>query len=788
MDSFVSRLSRFTVQHRWVPTLLVMAITAVTVIGHVDPNIILDLFETDEVVAAESEGAKFDPLPDVDPVSLSGSDVVVVVQGDDFFTPRAAEAMRAVVNDLENLPEVRSILWLDRVPVLNIFGLRQPLLPSEKATQQRFEAARKQALEHPLVGGQLLSKDTRTLLLLINLELLQVQSDAEATTMLGEVARKAAEPFDDVSLTFLVTGRVPATIAAVSRHESNQMKYQLIGYGMIFIMTIVLFRGIRAVIIVALAPVLGVFWTLGGIRYLGFQQNPLIDVILPVLVSLVGLTDGVHLMVQIRKLRASGMPEREAAGTGLRQVGMACFLTSLTTAIGFGSLMLAESQWVQEFGKCAVLGVVLTFISVVTVIPLACSTWLGRLVHVGHENSLIDRNLARISHVIDAVLKRSRTMCVLSIICTLALFGVSMTLTPDQRQANDLPEGAEATLALQHMDKAFGGLEFGEVRVSWSPDIASDSPEILRVVGAVDELLRTESLISSPLSIRNLIDAQPGSGPPEERMTLLELLPPPLKRAFFTPERRTAKVTFRVQDLGIATYGPVFERIESAIEEMETDHPQFQFDLRGSAVWRWENLYQIVVDLAKSLGSASVIIFVVLSVVYRSLRLGLISIIPNLFPLVFTGAYLAVAGYNLEIVMVCNFTICLGIAVDDTIHFLTRYLEERETAPDEDTAIRNAFTGVGTALIMTTTVLVVGFSVVTFSESRDHRIFATMGALTIAAALFGDLVFLPALLRRFARPPTSTLMEPASVESLSGTNEAPTIADGQATGDPPFDE
>ena len=117
-----------------------------------------------------------------------------------------------------------------------------------------------------------------------------------------------------------------------------------------------------------------------------------------------------------------------------------------------------------------------------------------------------------------------------------------------------------------------------------------------------------------------------------------------------------------------------------------------------------------------------------------------------MFPLVVTGAYLALTGYNLEIVMVCNFTVCLGIAVDDTIHFLTRYQEEQRETASEDDAIRRAFIGVGTALIMTTTVLVIGFATVVFSESRDHKIFATMGALTIAAALFGDLIFLPALL------------------------------------------
>ena len=136
--------------------------------------------------------------------------------------------------------------------------------------------------------------------------------------------------------------------------------------------------------------------------------------------------------------------------------------------------------------------------------------------------------------------------------------------------------------------------------------------------------------------------------------------------------------------------------------------------------------------------------------VFRSLRIGLISIVPNTFPLAVAGAWLVFAGYNLEVVMVCCFTVCLGIAVDDSIHFLTRYREELQETPVVDEAIRKAFTGVGTALIMTSLVLVAGFCTVMFSGSRDYFIFAVMGAVTIAAALFADLIFLPPLLARFA--------------------------------------
>jgi predicted RND superfamily exporter protein len=135
-------------------------------------------------------------------------------------------------------------------------------------------------------------------------------------------------------------------------------------------------------------------------------------------------------------------------------------------------------------------------------------------------------------------------------------------------------------------------------------------------------------------------------------------------------------------------------------------------------------------------------------------------LVPNLFPLAVAGGYLAFTGQPLEIVTVCAFTVCLGIAVDDTIHFLTRYQEERQLKENPTDAINEAFSSVGTALIMTTIVLVTGFSTVLFSDSRDHFMFAAMGAITLTAALFADLVFLPALLAYFVprldngRPPT----------------------------------
>ena len=179
--------------------------------------------------------------------------------------------------------------------------------------------------------------------------------------------------------------------------------------------------------------------------------------------------------------------------------------------------------------------------------------------------------------------------------------------------------------------------------------------------------------------------------------------------------------------------------------------------LEGDAIWRWRNLYQIVVDLASSLGTAAVIIFVVLGMAYRSVRIGLISIFPNVFPLAVTGTWLVLNGYNLELVSVCPFTVCLGIAVDDTIHFLSRYEEERQKTDDRQAAIRQAFTGVGVSLVMTTVVLVAGFSTVAFCDSRDHHIFATMAPSRSALPWSATLSFCPHRFRGSGRKGSNVL-------------------------------
>ena len=705
-----------------------------------------------EVADKKANERRQTPAMNVERNSLGRAQAFLVVQSQAIFSRDGAAAIRDIVVTLEQQDTIASIQWLDQAPPLNIFGLSEPILPRGQASPQRFAVAKEKALKHPLVVGMFLSKDGNTLLIGINFNWVFVDEDADCTTHVIKVAKDTLAKHPGVQMSFAMTGSVPIRLAMLENQASNELTFQLIGYGMILGMAIILFRGFTVVLVVAAAPALGVFWSLGFLRYFGWEDNPFSQVILPVLLSLVGFADGVHMMVYIRQCLSDGQLPKVACRNALATVGVACSLTTITTSIGMGSLGFSRNEVVREFAYSCVLGSSTILVAVLLVIPLACCTRLGRQLAKGADRGLVDRYLQHVGEPVMAVVQYSRYVAYFAIFLLVVLASMTFQLRPDDRQSNALPKGSEAQHAMAELDNSMGGLEVGYIYVIWNND--SEEPgKTAIVIDEIDKLLELEPLLAHPLSLCKLLAALPGEESAVEKMPMSELLPPPLKLALYDPDKRQATITFRVQDLGTAKYKPTFERVEVGLKRISQLHAGYSCQLSGGPIWRWRNLYKIVSDLAMSLGTASIEILIVMGVAFRSLKLGLIAIIPNMVPLAAAGTFMAISGWPLDIVSVCSFTICLGIAVDDTIHFLSRYREEQLHQPDRRLALQQAFQGVGTGMIMTTIVLVAGFSSVLISQTRDHRVFGILGIITLISALVCDLFLLPSLLAHFDRAP-----------------------------------
>lgn len=691
---------------------------------------------------------------------IASSDAFLVVECDDLFRAESVRALRAMVRDVDAIPLVATVFWLDEIPNINVFNIADPILPADDAAPEAFPQVRDKVLNHPLLRGQLLSSDGRTMIMPVVYNWLYLTDESELTDGVVAVARAAIDRelaklptgVDPPQIRVRISGRVPLFLAREQAFDRNQLMFRLIGYGLALLLSILMLRGIVAVVIVSAAPMLGVFWTTGILRLLDVHVNELAVAVMPVLVSMIGLTDGVHLLVNIRQQRSDGASPVEAARWTIEHVGVACFLTSLTTAIGFGSLMLAHSSYVQDFGRACMYGVIIAFFAVTTFVPFVASTRLGQNIHRGKEVDLVGPYIERNEWVLQWLLTHRRLASGVSVAITLLLGVFCFWLRPDNRLANQLPSSSEAYQALEHCDRALGGIQFHQVRIEWPEETPADSTDILAAIRDVESLIDQQPLVSYPLSIRNILASFPGD--PEDlqtQMTFVSLLPRGLQEFFYSTTDRRALVVARVQDQGIAQYEPVFDELDLELAKLMEKYAGFKFWQDGGPIWMSRNLFQIANDLATSLGTATVIILVVLAVMYRSPRIGMISVIPNMFPLVATGALLVLMGEPLYIASVCAFTVCLGIAVDDTIHFLSRYQQERAASHDVDQAIRRTYLSVGTPMVMTTLILISGFATVMLSDLPAHRTFAAMACATIGAAILGDLFALPALLATFEK-------------------------------------
>lgn len=677
-------------------------------------------------------------------------------------TATDVRAIRRAITELRATPVVSEAIWIDDIPSLNVFGLASRTLPADGISSEGFRQSMAKLIDHPLGRGQLVSLDGRGFLVSLQLNWLEATSDSAIYDDLLQVARTSLDRVPEHHVTVEATGDVPLYLDQISAHRRNESRFRWIGYSLVFLLAWAIYRSPLPVVLVAFAPALAIFWTVSAIQFLGEPRNPLSDSVLPILVAIVGVTDGVHLLAHFRDGLSRGLSPRQATGEAVRIVGPACLLTSLTTAIGFGSLITADSELVRGFGRTCGIGVFAAFVAVVTVLPwLASQQWVAR--RVGPAPHAVYGDGRQGPKWFEHVLNHPRRYSLIGFgITAISMVGL-FELQPDEKRAYGLPTSSPSFQALARCDAAFGGIETAQAIIEWS-DSMTDEKKVFEVVEEVDRTVLQEHRIGRPLSIVTLRRALT-EAPQQSPFDFLALLPSAIRDAIIRPDLKRTVVSFRLQDLGVAELKPILAELKSQFAEIESRYPGFRLRLTGDSVLRGEKIALVIEDLMYSLVGAAVIIFVLMAVFFRNATWGWISIIPNLFPIGMSALALILMGRQLDVSAACALTVCLGIAVDDTIHYLNRYRQELILYPDRRVAHRRTLGAVGPSLVLTTVIMVVGFGTVLFSEMPAQRIFGAMAVCTIATALLGDLLFLPALLMLGRPEKIETSDRPTSSES-----------------------
>ena len=736
----MDRLADLLAGHRWAVALAVAVLSLVAIFG-------LRVLEVDDVPRNlfDTEHSEFKLLQGV--YGDFGSDenvCVVVIEAADLFTPQVVSLIRSMVGSTRRIEGVHSVRSIDDAVMFDPGQLPRTLLPAPDAPEASFAKARREALAHPLLAGQLIAADAQTTLVLVRLA-----DELIAVTDMAPVIERVRAVIREHTVGSIITAKLTGLpVVRVELYQSilrEQIKVFQVGGLIGLTIAFLVFRRVAAVLIVYGGAFVGALWTMGALGLAGEPVNAL-NSILPTLVLVVGLTDAVHLMYDIRASHRRGAGPVAAACSAVRHVGPACVLTSITTAIGFSSLALTSVPIIRRFGPACGVGVALALAAVLMTVPLLAST---RLCHFIHRNSAPDHSAwTRFCHAwTDAITHRARWVSVIGVGATLLFVWTALQLKPDSRLTESIPPNSETAQGLYHVDKVFGGFMPALMLVEWSEDLTFDSPRVLDSIAAVKQLFIDEPATKSPLSVLDLLDALPGAGlAGADRVPYLQFVPEELRNRFVRPNLRRALVTAHVQDLGTAAFEPACARLQQGARDIERRFPGIRLRLTGMSVVATRQLNLMIGDLAASLGLAAIVIFGVMTVALRSFRLGMLTLLPNIFPLAFAAAYLVWTGRHLEMTSVIVFSICLGVAVDDTIHFTLRFRRELATDGNVNSALARTLTAVGAAMVTTTAILVGGFAAAFVTDMPSMHLFAELACVALCSALVGDLVILPALL------------------------------------------
>lgn len=668
---------------------------------------------------------------------------LLLIEGGRILEGANQEALRGLVsqlNDTDHVTAVHSIF--DARKPIRILGKFLSLIPGSPETEEELLQLEQAALNHPLIKGKMLSDDARTTLVILELDP-TLQRASEYQVVLGDLASLAKRHLENSQLHASVTG-IPALQVEMTEAIKWEQILFLSGAELVgLILCFVIFRRASAVLIVQAGPTTAVIWSMGAMACVGEPLNVINSVLAP-LVLTIALTDSVHLLLRIRAAMERGEQRLAAVIQGIYHVGPACFLTSITTSVAFASLATANIEVIRRFGWACAGTVIVSFLAVITVVPLLACTRLGDSITRANASAALTTSALALK--LDQFVSRIRIiLCVSSVLATGLLLSISLRLQPDIQMQQFLPSYGSALQSLKKCDEIFNGLLPVYVVVDWEK--STTQAQLLEAIAEIDKIIADEPRLGSSVSIVDLLQSlAKDPSKPVRNLSNLRYLPPDKIQRLIQIKQRRAIVVSRVRDVGTRHVTPMRESVRAKLLAVEEQWPSLDVRMSGWTVSAGRLSESMLGDMMTSLYIAILISFGVLVIAFRSLRLGLVSLVPNLFPLVATGATMVLLDLPLHFSSATVFSVCFGIAVDDTIHFLWSYSHERSSGARNQAAIRRTIQRVGEALVTSTVIMVFAFAVVVFSNVPSIHEFALIFIVVLFWALVGDLLFLPALL------------------------------------------
>jgi len=624
-------------------------------------------------------------------------------------------------------------------------------IPDDPASYAR---AKSQALANPTLLGNVVSTDGR--FAAVNIRTDDGGDEHYATRFLDELDRVIAE-HGGVHETYYV-GEPRFNVAFDAAIKHDQVTLVPIAVGAILFVLWLAFRDKVALALPVVAGGLSIAAALGVMAWLGFSVNA-VSVMVPSVLIVVGCTEDVHLLADyVRNLR-DGREQHAAASETLRHAALPMCLTALTTVAGFAALALNDIPAIREFGLACCFGLILNFIFTL-LIASPLFRWLKPPKPRPEGGRRLDAALQRV--VALTVKRRAAILTTAAVVAALAIIG-ALRLRTDNDPIAFFKRDAPIRIDFERVHRDLSGGRLFHIAFETARPGDAKEPAVLRQVAAAQSYLAEMGLFDQSLSLvdflalmnREMTGDPAAPALPETRAAVAEyalLMEGEGLSRFLDADDQRLSVAVRHHINGSWEMRRALERVRQWLDQnvgvytIDGETRRLTWEITGESILIHRAADAMVAGQVESLSLALTLIFAIMCLLFLSFKAGLIALVANALPIVMNFGLMGWLGLPLNTGTCLIATIALGVAVDDTIHFMVRYQRALRETNDQKRALMETVRYEGRPIVTTSAALTLGFAALVFSPMMPTVHFGVLAALIMIYALLTDLLVNPAML------------------------------------------
>lgn len=520
------------------------------------------------------------------------------------------------------------------------------------------------------------------------------------------------------------------------------------------------FRSFRATLISMITVVIGVMWSFGFLGLFGYEITVL-TAIIPPLIIVIGIPNCIFLINKYQQEIKNHGNQAKSLQRVITKVGNATLMTNVTTASGFATFIFTRSELLKEFGVVASVNIIAIFLLSLLIIPIIYSYMpLPKEKHLRHLGKQWIEGF--VDWMVNTVKNRRITIYLTSvIILVFSIIGI-YTIRISGSLLEDMPQGAEFFKDIRFFEEEFDGIMPLEIMIDALNEKSVTKLSLIKKMESLQQYIEEEPNLSKPISIVDL--AKYTKQTYYNHNPKYFQLPTTQEQNFLLPylkslediqgnllsvvdsTGRYARMTVFMKDVGTEEMDKIEANLLPQINKLFPPD-RFEVTLTGKALIFQKGTRYLVNNLILSLGLAIVLIALFMAWMFRSFKMIIISLVPNLLPLLMTAGMMGFLGIPIKPSTILVFSVAFGISVDDTIHFLAKYRQElKQNHRKIRRSVYPALRETAVSMFYTSIVLFFGFSVFMISSFGGTVALGGLVSATLLFAMLANLLLLPSLL------------------------------------------